>query len=587
MGWEGWITIAVFAFVFVALVREVFSPDIVLLVGASVLVILGIITPAQFLSGFSRQIVFIFAMLFIIVRSIYISGVLSLFAKKALPNRGGYRQQLFALMAPISLVSAFLNNTPIVLMATGVVREWAVRHNKIPSKFLIPISYAAIFGGMCTLIGTASNLIVDGLLRQASLQAGFGFFELALIGLPALVLGYLYLLSFGPFLLPERREPMGAAVGEMREFTSEFRVLSSFAGKRVRQLKEAYLISILRGGQEISSPSPDEMLLTDDRLVFAGDIEQFAKLTALEGLESLHDKEFQLDPSSSHVAEVVVAVGSSLVGKHLKGANFRTVYGASVVAIYRQGKRLEGSLSELPLIAGDTLLLLANHPWKLPNSRKSDLYSIKDSQRLPILVPKRAILVCAVLISMVVSIILGFPLLYATLGAAGILLFSRSISFKEAARGIDWHLLLLVATAFPFGTALMSTGVADLLAKGVLYIVGTTPHLLIGGLFLLTMVVTEFVTNTASALLLFPIAVETVRIAGYDTLSALKAVGVTIAIAATSSFLTPIGYQTNTIVYGPGGYKFFDYARVGFGLTLLQLLLASWLIPLLWPLLLK
>lgn len=583
LDWQGWVTIIVLVLVFIALIREIFSPDITLLIGACILVILGIITPNQFLRGFSREIVFVFAMLFIVVRAIYTNGILSLLATKALPKKGSYRRQLLMLMAPISVASAFLNNTPIVLMVTGVVREWA----KIPSKFLMPISQAAIFGGMCTLIGTASNLIVDGLLRQVNTAAGFEFFELALIGLPCLGLGYLYILTIGCKLLPERKEPAESAAHEMREFTSEFLVEEEcpLVGRSVKEaFRDEYLIKITRGKLEIDSPSPTERIQAEDHLVFAADVSQFAKLAAIKGLQSLIDKEFELDVRSPHVAEVVVAVGSYLVGRTVKQTMFRSRYGASVVAIYREGRRVPGSVGDVVLFPGDTLLLLSNRPWKLRARNRGDLYPIKDSEQLPVFVPKRAVLVGVVLVGMVAAITAGVPLIYATLVAAGLLLATRCLTIRQAARGIDWHLLLLVAIAFPFGSALVSTGVAELLARGVLTVVGTNPHLLIGGLFLMTLVVTEFVTNTAAALLLFPIALETMLIAGYDSLSAIKATGVTIAIAATSSFLTPIGYQTNTIVYGPGGYRFFDYARVGFGLTLIQLVLGSWLIPIIWPL---
>ena len=185
---------------------------------------------------------------------------------------------------------------------------------------------------------------------------------------------------------------------------------------------------------------------------------------------------------------------------------------------------------------------------------------------------------------MIVAVLLRVPILIASLCAAGLLLITRTLNLRQAARGIDWGLLLLVAGAFSIGTALIKTGVAQLFAQGVLAVVGTEPHLLIGGIFLITMLTTEVITNAAAALMLFPFALQTATLAGYTSLIAIKAVGITVAIAASSSFLTPIGYQTNTIVYGPGGYRFSDYLRVGAPLTVIQLLLGGWLIPAIWPL---
>jgi di/tricarboxylate transporter len=591
LDWQGLVTIVVFVLVLIALIRELFSPDIVMLGGASVLVITGVISPHQFLIGFSRPIIFTLAMLFIVVSAIQAKGILTLLARFALPKKGGYRVRLAKIMLPITAVSAFLNNTPIVLMVTASIRRWAVERGESPSRYLMPVSIAAIFGGMCTLIGTAGNLVVDGLMREVNPASGFTFFELALVGIPCLVIGYLYLLTFGASLIPDRPDPAASAQAERRQFTAEFRVLpdSSLMGKSVsdvgrRYLHGEYLIEIRRSGVVIEAPSHDELIVEGDRLVFAGDVEQIAKVHAIPGLQSLADPKFELDVTSPHVAEVVVAVNSWLIGKTVRRANFRTYYGASVVAIYREGKRVGGSIGDTVLRAGDTLILLSNRPWTVTHHYAADFYPIKQAEEVPLFVPSRAAFVVAVLAAMVTAVVLGVPILISSLCAAGLLLVSRSVSLRQARSAVDWHLLLLVASAFGLGSALYSTGVALVIAKGVMVIVGYNPYLLIGGLFLLTMVFTEMITNTAAALMVFPIAMETVRVAGYDSLTAIKTVGVTIAIAASSSFLTPIGYQTNTIVYGPGGYRFADYARVGWGLSLTQLAAGTLLIPIIWPL---
>lgn len=591
LGWEALVTIVVFVLVLIALIREIFSPDIVMLGGASILVITGVISPQQFLIGFSRPILFTLAMLFVVVSAIEAKGILGLVAKIALPRSGGYRWRLAKLMLPISGVSAFLNNTPIVLMVSSAVRRWAQERGEAPSRYLMPVSIAAIFGGMCTLIGTAGNLVVDGLMREVSPITSFSFFELALVGVPCLVVGYIYLLSIGASLIPERPDPAASVQAERREFTAEFRVLaeSPTIGKTVvefgrRYLHGEYLIEIRRSGAVIEAPAGDERIAEGDRLVFAGDVAQIAKAHSVPGLQSLADPKFELSLESPHVAEVVVAMGSWLGGKTVRRANFRAYYGASVVAVYRGGKRVEGSIGDAVLRAGDTLILLSNQPWVVTPHFAKDFYPIRQAEEVPLFVPGRALFVIGTMVAMIVAVVLGVSILISSLCAAGLLLVTRSISFRQARAAIDWHLLLLVASAFALGGALYSTGVAFVIAEGVMKVVGYNPYLLIGGLFLLTMIFTEMITNTAAALMLFPIALETVRVAGYDSVAAIKTVGVTVAIAASSSFLTPIGYQTNTIVYGPGGYRFTDYARVGWGLTLTQLCVATAIIPTVWPL---
>ncbi len=591
LDWQGWVTISVFVLVLIGLIREIASPGIVMLAAAAILAVVRVITPAELLMGFSRPIVFTLAMLFVVVRAIQTTGLLGLVATSALPSKGGYRRRLATLMLPISAVSAFLNNTPIVLILTSVVRKWAQENNHSPSKYLIPVSIAAIFGGMCTLIGTAGNLVVDGLLREVSPLAQFTFFELALVGLPCLVVGYLFFLSIGCAFLPDRKDPTALVAEQAREFTGEFLVEedSVMVDKPLseasrRYFHGEYLIEIRRDGRVIDSPAPQELIRANDRLVFAGDLGQIAKLHAIKGLTSLADPEFRLDPKSSHVAEVAIAIHSPLIGKTLRRSDFRRRFGASVVSVYRQGRRVEGSVPDIVLRGGDTLILISNIAWEMSPSFSRHFYPVKVSEALPVFTKKRATFVIVILVLMIAAVTMGIPILYASLVAAGVLLITRSVSLREARLGIDWHLLLLVASAFALGGALYNTGVAHLLAEGVISVVGDNPYLLIGGVFLLTMIITELITNTAAALMLFPIAVETARVAGYDTLTAVKAIGVTVAIAASSSFLTPIGYQTNTIVYGPGGYRFTDYARVGWGLSILQLVVATSLIPWIWPL---
>jgi len=590
LDWHGWLTIAVFLVTFTALVKEILPPDVILLGAAAVLTVSGVITPRELLSGFSRDIIFTLAMLFVVAKSMEVNGVLGYLSQHVLPKTKNPSLQLFGLMFPLSAASAFLNNTPIVLMMTPVIRKWSLDIGSSPSKYLIPVSYATILGGACTLIGTSSNLVVDGLLRNADPNAGFGFFEFSYIVIPCLVVGYIYMIFVGRRLLPERKDPTSAIAEQTTEFTSEFLVKEDcpVVGKTIqeasqKEFRRQYLIEIERHGVMIDSPSPHEVIQLGDRLVFVGDVKQIAELHAVEGLQSMADPHFKLDVTSSHFSELVISPSSGLIGKTLRRINFRVNYGASVLAVYRQGKRLTGRVGDIVLHAGDTLMLLSSDTWKGPEYG-NDFYYIRLNEKVPVFIWWRALWVTTVLAGMVTAAMMGVPMMIASLCAAGLLLTSGAISVREARKSIRWSVLILIASSFALGTALHGTGVASAFGEFILAVAGQNPHLLIAVIFFVTMVTTELITNTAAALLIFPIAIEAVRLAGFGGPEALKAVGITVAVAASCSFMTPIGYQVNTIVYGPGGYRFTDYMKVGTPLSFLILVICSYLIPYIWPL---
>ncbi|MBS0621609.1 MAG: SLC13 family permease [Verrucomicrobia bacterium] len=590
LSWQGWITVGIFFAILALLIQEIFPPAIPILGGASLLLVCGAITPKEFLSGFASPVVFSLGMLCVVVKALHTVGLVDLLARRILPKTGSYRYRLMALMAPASFLAAFLHATPIVLMLTGIVRKWAVAIRESPSKYLMPLSMATICGGMCTLIGTSTNLVVDGLLKQLNPNLGIAFFELGMVAFPGLLLTYSYVFSWGHQILPTRRDPRDIVQEETREFISEFTVEEgcplikmSTEAALLRYFPEGNILQIERNGHLEDSPPLDFQIALGDRLVISGEMAQIARLHTIAGLSSVADPSFKIDVNAPHFAEVVVGINSYLINRSLRHIRFRTRYNASVVAIYREGARIKGSIRDIILKAGDTLMLLSNVPWPADRHRRVGLYPITYSQELPFFSLKKAIWVAFVLLGMVAAITIGIPLLIASLVAAALLLMTRMLTLRQAAAGIDWNLLLLVASAFALAQGLYTTGVATALAKGVMFALGTNHYLLIGGIFLLTMMVTEMITNTASALLVFPIAIETIRLAGYDSPLAFKAVAVTVALAASCSFLTPIGHQTNTIVYGPGGYRFGDYARFGAIPSVVQLLISTALIPLVWP----
>ncbi|MGA8165307.1 MAG: SLC13 family permease [Waddliaceae bacterium] len=589
--WEGWFTIVMFILTFICLVIEFRPPDITMLACTGILVIVGVLTPNQFLEGFSNDIVMTIAMLCIIVRAMEVNGVLEIVAKRVLTSSKNFYLQMLSMCAPVSVASAFLNNTPIVLLMTPVVRKWAMKNKMSPSKFLLPLSYAALFGGACTLIGTSTNLVVYGLLRRHSPEAAFSFFELAYVGVPCAIAGLLYLIFFGPYLLPSRLDPTTALMEETREFTAEFIVGPDcpLANKTVaegarRYFRKELLIQIERNHAFIDSPSPDLVIFIGDRLVFAGGINQIAELHAIKGLESQADPHFKLDVTSSHFSEIVIPSTSLLIGKTLRQINFRSNYGASVIAVYRQGWRVLGNIRDIILQAGDTLMLLSGEPWTSEIYSNKDFYYIRHHEKLHVLDIGRAIFIVVTLVAMIISATLGVPILIASLAAVFLLMVTRSISIKEAQNSIMWNVLLLIACSFALGRAMETTGVADYFAELLLSVVSSAPYMLIGGILLVTICCTELITNNAAALILFPIAINVAKLAGYDSLEAIKAIGITIAIGASCAYAVPTGYQTHMIVYGPGGYKFSDFMKVGIFMDLIIWSIATTLIPRFWPL---
>ncbi len=588
--WEGWAMIFILVGVFIVLVSECIPPDLVMLAGSCFLFVMGILTSEEFLYGFSQDIVFTLAMLCIIVRALDVNGLLNFLARMLLPKTKSMVKGLLAVMFPLGVGSAFLNNTPIVLLLTPVIRRWALDQGSYPSKYLIPLSFATILGGSCSLIGTSSNIIVDGLVRGHQ-GAGFSFFEFAIVGGPCVIAGILYMITIGHRLLPERQDPAIALAEQTKEFTGEFVVTKEcpFAGKEISEIAPTYfrgevLIEIERQGMRIRSPILREILYVGDRLVFAGDIKEIAQLHAIKGLKSLADPHFHLDTQSSHFSEVIIAATSSMIGNTLKFLRFRQYYGASVLAIYRQGKRVPGRVGDIPLQAGDTLMLLSSGPWPQEESKyySNDFFIIRHSEKLPLFVAKKAFFVVAVLLCMIIAVLIGVPIIVASSVAALTLALTRCVSIQGIRQSIRWNLLILVASAYAFATGIAKTGVAHYLAASIMPLIGANPYVFVAGIFFLTMVITELITNNAAALLLFPIAIEAARLSGFTGIGAVKAVGITVAIAASCSFWTPIGYQTNTIVYGPGGYKFIDYTKVGVPLSLIIFVIAVAIIPNVW-----
>jgi di/tricarboxylate transporter len=492
------------------------------------------------------------------------------------------------MLSPVMALSAFLNNTPVVAMFIPVVTEWCRRLRISPSLMLLPLSYAAIFGGICTLIGTSTNLVVNAMVQARFQNGGLSMFEITKLGVPCALAGVIYLILFSQKLLPARKTAE-EVFENPREYTLELEVTakSPLAGNTIqksglRQLPGGFLAELIREGQVVSAVSPEEVLCAGDRLVFVGNIESMKSLCSLRGLEPAPGQLFKLDAPRHQrcLVEAVVSHTCLLVGKTIREGRFRNVYNAVVIAVARNGERLTGKIGDIRLRAGD-MLLIESHEGFIPRQKDSrDFYLVSGVEDSTPRRFEKAPWAFAILIGMVVSAAAGWlDMLHAALLAAGAMLLLRCCSTAQARRSIEWNVLVVIAAALGLGLALEKTGAASTIAGALLGLVNDQPWFALAMIYLVTTVFTEVITNNAAAALIFPIAMSTAERLAVNPMPFI----ICVMIAASASFATPIGYQTNMMVYGPGGYRFSDYLRIGIPLNIIFGVVAVGLAPVFWP----
>ncbi len=588
MNLDAWLAIAVVVSCVVILARGNIPPELVLLAGMIVLFTTGVLTPAEALAGFSNEGLITVAMLYVVAAGIQETGGMDFLVRHVLGRPKTLVKAQARLMLPAALMSAFLNNTPVVATFMPAALTWAKRRRLSPSKLLLPLSYAAILGGTCTLIGTSTNLVVNGLLIARDADYGLALFEIAWVGVPVTAIGLGYVLLLGDRLLPER-VPAAAVFNNPREYTVEMRVEDKgpLVGKTVeeaglRHLQGLYLVEIDRDGRIITAVGHHERLRADDRLVFAGVTESVVELQKINGLRPSAEPSFSLedDVPERCLVEVVVSPQCALLGWTIQEGRFRSIYGASVIAVARNGRRILGKLGKIRLQPSDTLLLAVRPSFleRHRNSRDFLLVSSVDEYTPPR--HERAWLAWGILGLVVMVATVGWmSMLNAALLGAAAMLIGGCCTLGGARRSIDTQVLLAIAAAFALGKALDVSGAARLVAEGFLGLAGDNPWLVLVCAYIMTSLLTELVTNNAVAVLMFPIVMATAEALGVSHLPFVIAV----MIGASASFATPIGYQTNLMVYGPGGYRFSDYLRIGIPLNILVGITALAVIPLAWP----
>lgn len=586
MGWEGWFTVATILTVLTLLASEKLRPELAVLSGMVALLVAGILTPEQALAGFSNAGVITVAAMYVVAAGLRETGAIDVAARGWLGGNRSIALAQLRIILPTASLSAFINNTPVVATFLPAISGWAQRQQLPVSKLLIPLSYAAIFGGLCTLVGTSTNLVVNGQWLSEG-GRGLGFFELAWIGVPMALVGTAYLLTVGRYLLPNRREEADPFENP-REYTVEMDVETDgpLVGRTIgeaglRHLGKLFIVEIVRDGQVVPAVTTEERLRAGDRLVFAGDVSGVIDLQGIRGLAPVRDEEdaaiTRKAPERS-VVEVVLSPRCPLLGQTLRDSRFHTYYGASVLAMAREGKRLRGGLGSVRLRAADTLLLEARPVWVERNRYSPDFLLVSEHDDKP---PRhdRALVAWLILAAIVLTASTGLlPILTAGLLGAGAMIASGCVSVAGARKSIDTQVLLVIAGAFALGAALSTSGVSSVIAGSALALAGDRPWMLLAMAYAMTSIMTEIITNNAAALLMFPVVYTAAMSAGLSP----EPFVIIVMLAASASFATPLGYQTNLMVAGPGNYRFLDFTRVGLPMNVLLGIVAVLMVPLIW-----
>lgn len=588
MSWQAWLAIAVTIAAFLGNALTSLPADIVFLGAAAVLFLSGVLDEKAALAGFSNSGMITVGVLYIVVSGLQQTGALQWVSGQVLGMPKTPARALVRLMLPVMGASAFLNNTPVVAMFIPVVNDWCRKLRFSPSKLMIPLSYAAIFGGLCSLIGTSTNLVVNGLLIDATQKPGLKLFDIAWVGVPCAIAGFLFLLVTQQWLLPDRQAIL-SDTDDLRQYTVEMKVPpeSPLIGKTVekaglRHLPDLYLGEIQRGPQVLSAVGSQEILQENDQLLFVGVIDSVLDLQRIRGLEPATDQVNKLNSLGAErcLIEAVVSNTCPVLGQTIRESKFRTRYNAVVVAAARNGDRLMEKIGDIRLRAGDTLLLETYSSFVSERRISRDFYLISSVPNSEPIRYERSLYAFALTIMMVLLAAVGWlsMLQAAVLAAVGMLAFG-CCSPSQAIRSIDWSVLLVIAAALALGQALDSSGAAEAIASSFIRLAGNNPWWVLVAVYAITTILTEIITNNAAAALIFPIALS---LANQLSTSYLPFV-IAIMVAASASFATPIGYQTNLMVYGPGGYKFSDFMRVGIPLNLLYGIITVFITPLVFP----
>lgn len=597
MTWESWVMLGLLALMAIAILRGLAGADTVLLAGLAAVMGLGAFSDKfpdapLAVAGFGSKAVVTIGVLFVIAEGLRQTGAMAMVTRPLLGRPKSLPMAQTRLMLPVAALSAFLNNTPIVAMLMPIVTDWCRRTGISPSKLFIPLSYAAIMGGSCSLIGTATNVFVAA-EYSAALDADqvtgapLAMFSITAVGLPAALIGIGYLLLTSRWLLPDHGTD---DTSDERQYTFEMLVDpdspidgKTIEGAGLRNLPGGYLIGIERDGERRVAVAPQTTLHRGDVLIFAGELESMLDLTQTKGLTKATRGQAEKLPANLELIEAVLSDRSPLVGKSVREGGFRSVYNAVVIAVHRGGERLDAKIGEIVLRAGDRLLLEADKQFVSRHRNRQDFYylnALGSAERVRSSKAGIALLVLAVVVGLATTQVM--PLVTAALLGAGVMILTGCCTTYEARQSINWRVLIMLGAAIGFGQAMYTTGVATEAATQLIALMPAgQPIYSLAAVYAVAMVLTSVIGPVPTAGLLFPVLVA---IAGAGGLNCnFTPFAVTLMMTAAASFASPSAYQTNLMVANAGGYKPIDFLRVGLPLNILVMITTLLIAPKVWP----
>lgn len=598
---EGYFVVGIILLMIIALAREMLRPGLILSTAVILMVVAGTITPTEALAGFSNKGMMTVAILFIVSEGIRQTGGINYIARLILPLRKApVKNVITRIFFPVSVLSAFLNNTPIVIIFAPIIKKWAEKFNLPTSKFLIPLSYAAILGGTTTLIGTSTNLVVHGLMLEEGVM-GLSMFEIGKVGFFIALIGFIYLYALSNILLPGKKIKKKGDFVNFREFYFDVIIPegSPLAGEEIerrkhRLLKNFLVSSIHRADETIKTSKSNYVICAGDRLTLAGKSDDIAELLQISAVEvdCIQKAPKGFGKKDLRQIEVVLSPRFPGIGSSIKAFDFHKHYGTIVMAVHRNGQRLSSNVENIELKEGDNLILIGKEEfievWGDSRAFLTTTY-VGDLAKPE---KKRYMwLSLSILLAMVIGTVVNekieifrethMDMFFFSSIAALIMLWTKIVPPQKYTKFVSWDILITIAAAFGLSAALAKSGAADVIAKSVINLLSENYGVIgvLAGVYLLTNLFTEVVTNNAAAALIFPIAFSAAEQMGVDY----KPFMIAICIAASASFSTPIGYQTNLIVQGLGNYRFMDYVKIGLPLNVIAFALSMLLIPAFWP----
>ena len=581
-----WITIATVLSMFTVLLFTKLRADLVFLGAISILFVTGVLDAKEAFSGFSSTSVVIIGVLFVVVAGLTHTGVLQWIVKHLLGQPESYSKAVIRLMLPVAALSSFLSNTTVVALFVGIVKMWSKKLGVSPSKLLIPLSYASGMGGVCTLIGTPPNLIISGLYADKTGTA-MNVLATTIPGLFCLFIGVLSIIAMRK-LLPDRKAPE-SAFESTGEYTVEVQVPSDnpYIGQSLGEaglfhIKGGSLIEMYHYDDVPTAIAEDELIMGGDHLVYAGQIDELIEMAKSHQLVSANHHIFSMNEldTSRQLRTAYINFGSSLIGKTIGGSTFEKDNNLTLTAVARRGERIKKAPREVVLRAGDTLLFLCPKNINVnTTSLKNDLCFF-DSDQVPNIGINTLISTTIMILMVVLSALNVIPLLQCAFLAAMAMLLFKCCNVDQAMKAINWEILMVFAGSVVLGVAIQKTGIAERLAFGILDVCGTNPIVVMTAICFVGTFITEFISNTAAGAMFFPIMYQAAEKLGYEPYPFLIA----LMISVSSSFATPIGSPTHMLVYGPGGYRFSDFMRIGLLMNLIILAANILIVNIIYPL---